>query len=246
MKKQVLGVKIDDVNIDQALRIVAGWLQNSEGKHYIVTPNPEIIMMSQTDLRLKDILNKSDLSVPDGVGLKLLTDIVCHTPGINLMESLIKMSSDYGFTTGFIGGKDEVAKKTAERLKKKYPNLKISFAESGGEVDKEGNSFQTHNTQYIISNTDILFVAFGPPKQEKWIDNNFKKIPVKVAMTVGGSFDYLSGLVPRAPSWVRGLGLEWLFRLIIQPWRIKRQFALIRYLFLLSSRTSSKGRSASG
>src|SRR3989338_5459360 len=85
---------------------------------------------------------------------------------------------------------------------------------------------------------DILFVAFGHIKQEKWIGKNLKKIPVKVAMGVGGAFDYLSGEVMRAPKFIRVLGLEWLFRLILQPWRIKRQLALVKYMILLgSSRT---------
>ncbi|EKD85274.1 MAG: hypothetical protein ACD_38C00056G0001 [uncultured bacterium] len=81
---------------------------------------------------------------------------------------------------------------------------------------------------------DLLFVAFGHIKQEKWIDNNLDKIPVRVAIGVGGAFDYLSASVPRAPKVLRKLGFEWLFRLMIQPWRLKRQLALLKYLWLLT------------
>src|SRR3989338_3836589 len=104
MKKDVLGVKIDDVTMDQALDMVQGWLKKggqpftAQGKHYIVTPNPEIVMMAQKDTELKNIINKADLSLPDGVGLKSTTDIVCHTSGIDLMEELIKLAADWGFT----------------------------------------------------------------------------------------------------------------------------------------------------
>ncbi|MBI4040089.1 WecB/TagA/CpsF family glycosyltransferase [Candidatus Daviesbacteria bacterium] len=83
-----------------------------------------------------------------------------------------------------------------------------------------------------IPPTDILFVAFGQVKQEKWITENLSEIPVKVAMGVGGAFDYISGRVPRAPIWMRRLGLEWLFRLITQPWRIRRQMVLLKFAWL--------------
>ncbi len=248
MKKFVLGIKIDDININQALQIVKGWLKK-EGKYYIVTPNPEIIVMAQKDEEFKNILNKANLSIPDGIGLKLSGDIVCNTPGIDLLESIIKMAADLGYTTGFLGGRDTVAEKSAECLKKKYPKLKVSFASSAGEIDNDGNEMgvlnhesrmmnqekkqKKHNSLFIIPDSDILFVAFGPPKQEKWIAKNLDKIPVKLAMGVGGAFDFLSGKVPRASVWIRKMGLEWLFRLIIQPWRIKRQLSLIKYIWLL-------------
>lgn len=91
----------------------------------------------------------------------------------------------------------------------------------------------SHNTKYIIPNTDILFVAYGFPKQEEFMTEHLEKLPVKVMMGVGGAFDYISGKVPRAPQWVRSVGLEWLFRLTIQPWRIKRQVALVIFIWLV-------------
>lgn len=217
MKKEVLGINIDDVSIEQATKIVRDWLQK-RGKHYIVTPNPEIIMMAQQDQELKSIINNADLIIPDGIGLKLFTDIVMTTPGIDLLEELIKLAANQGLTIGFLGGRDQVAKKAAECLLRKYPKLKVTFAQSGGKVDKH---------------CDLLFVALGAPKQEKWIANNLPKLSVKVAMAVGGSLDYISGRVPRAPRLIRSIGLEWLFRLIIEPWRIKRQLALVKYLLLM-------------
>lgn len=232
MKKDVLGIKIDDMILDQVVAVVKKWLKGRE-KHYIVTPNPEIVVMAQDDLDFKKAINNADLAIPDGAGLQLSTDIVCHTPGIDLMEQLIKLSAEKGFTTGFLGGIGEVAKEAAERLQKKYKNLKVTFAESGGEVSKEGKLLKYPKSLKSLK-TDLLFVAFGPPKQEKWIYKNLGKLDVKVAMGVGGSFDYLSGKLPRAPKIVRDLGFEWLFRLIIQPMRIKRQLALIKYIWLLT------------
>lgn len=227
-KEDVLGIKIDDVGIDQVVETVKSWL-SKPGKHYIVTPNPEIVVMAQKDQQLKKVINNADLAIPDGVGLKLSGDIENTTPGIDVMEELVKVASEKGFATGFLGGRGDAAKRATECLLRKYPKLKVSFAESGGEVDEDGKML----SGYRLPTTDLLFVAFGPPKQEKWIHKNLHKLDVKVAMGVGGAFDYLSGRIPRAPRWIRDLGFEWLFRLIIQPWRIKRQLALIKYLWLL-------------
>lgn len=218
MKVDILGVKINDVNMPEALSVVEKWIWNP-GKHYIVTPNPEMIVAAKYDPVFKKILNVADLSIPDGSGLKLSGKIKNILAGTDFMEKLIELASEKAFTTGFLGGKDRVAKRCAECLLQKYPKLKVSFA-SG-------------DTNAKIPPCDLLFVALGHKKQEKWIAQNLERIPVHVAMGVGGAFDYISGEVPRAPFWVRDLGLEWLFRLIIQPWRIKRQLALLKYLWLL-------------
>lgn len=260
MKIDILGVKVDNINQADALAKIEKWIWNP-GKHYIVTPNPEFIVAAQKDKLFNKILNDADLSIPDGAGLKLSGKIKNTFSGTDLMEKLIELAAEKGFTVGFLGGKGEVAEKCVECLQKKYPGLKISFIGSGGEVDENGvilratptecrrsrevtlkninSSYGMFSSRFNRSSnnnippTDILFVAFGHIKQEKWIANNLDKIPVKVAMGVGGAFDYLSGMVPRAPKYLRNLGLEWLFRLIMQPWRIKRQFALLQYLWLL-------------
>ena len=236
MKKKVLGVKVDDISMEQAVETVQSWLEKP-GKHYIVTPNPEFLLTAQRDLEFKTILNKADLAIPDGKGLRIGTDIVCNIPGIDLMEELIKLSAEKGFTTGFLGGRNGVAELIAERLKKKYPGFKVTYAISGPVIPAQAGIQLTNDLwipdQVRDDKVDILFVAFGHPKQEKWIAENLRKIPVKVAMGVGGSFDYISGKVPRAPKLLQSLGLEWLFRLIIQPWRIKRQIKLLEYVWLV-------------
>ncbi len=229
MKKNILGIKIDDVTMDEALETVGNWLKGS-GKHYIVTPNPEIIMAAQKDNRYKSILNDADLSIPDGIGLKLSGKVKNTIAGVDFMERLVDQSRVWASTVGLLGGKDRVADKAVDCLRKKYPGVKIVYAESGGEVDEEGKSLKSLK----LLKCDLLFVGFGPPKQEKWIAKNLGSLNIKVVMAVGGSLDYISGEVPRAPKLVRNFGLEWLFRLAVQPWRIKRQFALIEYLFLLS------------
>ncbi len=211
MVKGVLGVKIDDVSLDEAVVQVEKWIHNG-GKHAVFTPNPEFIIIAQKDKEFKEIINNSDMSIPDGIGLKI-AGIKNRTTGTDLMERLIALSAEKGFVVSFLGGREGVAERLIERLKKQYQS--ISVVSPG-------------------SPADLLFVAFGAPKQERWIAQNLQKIPVNVVIGVGGAFDYFSGRVPRAPGWVRKLGFEWLFRLIIQPWRIRRQFALIKYLWLLT------------
>ena len=154
--------------------------------------------------------------------------------GTDLMDALCGVAAEKGFVVGFLGGGKRVAEKTAECLKKKYPGLKVAFAESGMKVDRNG---EWTDSSFDIPPVDILFVAFGHIKQEKWIANNLDKIPVKIAMGVGGAFDYLSGRILRAPIWIRELGFEWLFRLAVQPWRIKRQLVLLKYLWLIILRS---------
>ncbi len=256
-KVTILGVKIDDVNMDEALTRIEKWIWNP-GKHYIVTPNLEFILAAQKDTEFKKVLNSADLAIPDSSSLglsywllkksiweRLLLWPLFFLPvkqlmqfervsGTDFMEALCKLAAEKGFVVGFLGGKDEVAEQTAECLKKKYPGLKVVFAESGGEVNIDG---QWSGSNFAIPPVDILFVAFGHIKQEKWIANNLRIIPVKIAMGVGGAFDYLSGSVPRAPKRMRSLGFEWLFRLAVQPWRIKRQLVLLQYLWLIILRS---------
>lgn len=280
MKTDISGIKIDDVNMDEALVLVEKWIWNkpayrtgkpfdtTQGKHYVVTPNLEFILAAQKDQEFKDILNRADLAIPDSSSLgfsywllkknrltRLLLWPLFFLPfkqvipfervlGIDLMEALCKLSAEKGFVVGFLGGAKGVAEKCAECLLKKYPNLKISFASGDIEVNKQGREVESSNknqelskkkldSKFLILPSDILFVAFGHIKQEKWIADNLDKIPIHVAMGVGGAFDYLSGSVPRAPKWIRDLGFEWLFRLFVQPRRIKRQFSLLKYLYLL-------------
>ncbi|MBI2085985.1 WecB/TagA/CpsF family glycosyltransferase [Candidatus Daviesbacteria bacterium] len=232
MRVDILGVKIDDIDINEALTQVEEWIcpdgsfhrgsstnEIRREKHYVVTPNPEFLVAAQKDPIFKKILNDADLSVPDGAGLKLSGKIKNTFSGTDFMERLIEVAAEKGFVVGFLGGKDGVAEKVAECLKRKYPALKVLLTSA--------------DTKSLIPPLDLLFVALGHVKQEKWIADNLDKIPVHLAMGVGGAFDYLSGEVRRAPKWMRDLGFEWLFRLILQPWRIKRQMALGQYILYL-------------
>lgn len=208
------------MTMEQAVEQIAKWIKGS-GKHYVVTPNVEFIMKAQDDPQFAKILNNADLSIPDSahLGIPVVT-------GTDLMDKLCQEAVKKGWSVGLIGGGQGVAAQTAA----KYAKLKVVLAESGGIVEEDGTELTNPALDQKI---DILFVAFGQGKQEKWIVAHLPHLPVKVAIGVGGAFDYLSGLVPRAPLWMRQMGLEWLFRLICQPWRIKRYGALVRFILKL-------------
>jgi N-acetylglucosaminyldiphosphoundecaprenol N-acetyl-beta-D-mannosaminyltransferase len=284
-KKNILGVDITDATKKETLEYIVKNLENFKKKLYIVTPNPEFLVLANKNSVFKKILNGADLALTDGVGVVIAAKVLGKQlqnrfTGVDLVKNLCEAVSEKPITVGFLGGRDGVAEKTAECLRKKYPGLKISFV---GEEWPSGSlgrlphiaddvrqvnlspAFDSvslserlpttkHRSAFSSSASgqapsfrssenelprfegkaiDILFVAFGCPKQEFWISEHLDKIPVKVAVGVGGAFDYLSGKVPRAPSFMRSIGLEWLFRLIVQPWRIKRQLSLLKFVWLV-------------
>jgi N-acetylglucosaminyldiphosphoundecaprenol N-acetyl-beta-D-mannosaminyltransferase len=236
-KKSILGVAITDASAENILEYLFEMLDKPHAKLQIVTPNPEIIVYANRHKSFQDILNRADISLCDGIGLflaaKLLNEpIKERIAGADFVEMVCKKAVNESkkdvrkpVIVGFLGGKKNVAKRTAECLRKKYPGLVVGFA--GAEwPDIESAKFKVQSTNTI----DILFVAYGFPKQEEWIATHLSHIPVKAAMGVGGTFDYLSGSIPRAPFFIRAVGLEWLFRLIRQPWRLVRQVALVEFM----------------
>ncbi len=201
----VLGVKISKVNYESATKMVEGFLADGK-KHYIVTPNPEFIVLAQTDLEFRQILNQADLALPDGVGLRAGTRVT----GTDLMIKLCGLAAKKGYSVFLLGGRNGVAEEAAKRLKKRFAKLNIV-----GTSEADPASVPS-------SSVDLLFVAYGAPKQEKWIAKHLPQIPVKVAMGVGGAFDFIAGKKKRAPKIFRRLGLEWFWRLIQEPRRLPR------------------------
>lgn len=225
-KTVLLGVGVSNASEDEVLEFIYTGLKKSSDSYYIVTLNPEILVRAYKDEDYKKVLNNAKLALADGVGVLLGARFMGKAlkqriTGADLMESLCNYASKRPITVSFLGGGPRIAELTAECLQKKYPGLKVSWFS------------QEYEKSLKDKNTDILFVAFGAPKQEIWISENLKSLKAKVVMGVGGSFDFITGKVPRAPKILRNLGLEWLFRLIVQPWRIKRQLSLINFAALV-------------
>lgn len=243
-KKNILGVGITNATKKEILEYVIKSLENFKKKLFLVTPNPEFLVLANKNLEFKNILNRAELASADGVGVLLASKILGKQlkerfAGVDLVESLCKEIVRKPITVGFLGGRSGVAEKTVECLQKKYPGLKVVFASEEWSNDNSGRLSHVAEAP-SINNIDILFVAFGAPKQEFWINDNLGKIPVKIAIGVGGAFDYISGRVKRAPVWVQKIGLEWLYRLISEPWRIKRQLSLLKFIWLVFREKLSK------
>lgn len=233
-KKTILGVGITDTSKKKVLEYIVKNLENGSERYYIVTPNPEILVIANNNPGYKKVLNEAKLALPDGIGVILAGKflgkrLTGRITGVDLMENLCKEVSKKPITVGFLGGGRGVAEETAKCLQKKYPGLKVVFAQE--EWLKEQAGRQSHVVNYAL--IDILFVAFGSPKQEFYLCDNLDKLPVRVAIGVGGAFDFISQRVKRAPLWVQKIGFEWMFRLLREPWRIKRQISLLKFVLLV-------------
>ncbi len=225
-KNLLLGVGLTNASEVEILEYIYIGLQKSDEKYYIVTPNPELLVIANKDKDYKTILNNAKLALADSIGVMWGAGFVGRPlkqriTGVDFTESLCNYVSKRPITVSFLGGGPKIAELTAECLVKKYPRLKVSW------ISKE------YDTSLKDKKTDILFVAFGSPKQEIWISKNLNNINARVIMGVGGAFDFIAGNVKRSPKILRNLGLEWLFRLFVQPWRVRRQISLIKFIFLV-------------
>ena len=213
----ILGVRVDQVTLNQAVKRVEAWLKQPQ-KRYIVTPNPEIVMLAQKDQEFKKILNQADLAICDGWGLKLAAPKLTRVSGIDLMLALIKR----GHKTLLVGAGPGIAQKAAETLRTVLVGLPARTVLAGISEPDVATINRFH--------PEFLFVALGHGKQERWIAKNLPKLNVKVAMGVGGALDQIAKPWLRAPACLQACGLEWLYRLMLQPWRLKRQLALLKFL----------------
>lgn len=232
VKKNILGVGITDASEKDILEYCIAKLTVKNEKLSIYTPNPEIIVYSYYHKEFKKVLNDASISLCDGIGLYhaaliLGKPLKQRITGVDFVKKLAQQCEKNGFTVGFLGGRPSVALKASDRLKKQFPNLKVVLAMAGNP------DMETVSLLKQTNNIDVLFVGFGFPKQEEFIASYLSEIPVTLAMGVGGTFDYLSGNVKRAPYLIRLFGFEWLFRLLLQPWRIKRQFALLVFIYIV-------------
>jgi len=221
------GIQVDNVSLAEAVEQVDQYLQSNIPR-LIVTPNPEIIVASQTDLDLKRIVNSADLRVADGISMVVVSKILKQplkerVSGIDLMQALLKINKK----VFLLGSAPGVAGEAAANLVQKYPGLNIVGVEHGYFKDDQEVIKKIKYTK-----PDILFVGLGAGRQEKWLSKNLKELNVPVSLAIGGSLDVLSGRKRRAPKWIRALYIEWLYRLFTEPGRWKRQLALPKFLYL--------------
>lgn len=232
---RILGVRVHDVTLSEALTIVEGFVESKQ-PHVVVTTNTEFVVSAQRDPLFRTILNTADLAVPDGHGLIWASPLSrhrlrAHVAGTDLVESLAALSAQRRFRLFLLGAAEGVAEEAARQLRTRYPSLEIAGTFSGS--PREESDQAARAAIRAAGWVDILLVAYGAPAQEKWLARNLPALGIPVGIGVGGVFDYLSGRVPRAPLWMRRLGLEWLYRLIKQPWRWRRQLALPSFALMV-------------
>jgi len=238
LSTKILGTKVSTEESSKVLQYIIRRLKSRREKFYIVTPNPEIMTYAMRNRTYQEGLNGAEVALPDGVGVLVASKLLKkgvreRISGVDFMVMMVRECAKEGLTVGFLGGRGNVAKRTADCLSELYPGLKVSFAEEEWNVKKIANGKWEKDDGERLGHIDVLFVAMGFPKQEEWIVKNLSDIPATAAMGVGGAFDYISGRVVRAPRILRQAGLEWFFRLLIEPWRLKRQLVLPIFVYYI-------------
>jgi N-acetylglucosaminyldiphosphoundecaprenol N-acetyl-beta-D-mannosaminyltransferase len=228
---EFLGVRVDDVTLDEALHIAIRFIEERRPRQ-IATVNPEFVMAARRLPEFKAVLNDADLCLPDGVGLTwgswlLRQPLRARVPGVDFVWQLAGVCAQRAWSLFLLGGFGGVARETGERLRQRFPGLRIAGW-------YEGNPGDPQSVERVRrASPDVLLVAYGAPAQDLWIHRHAAELEVPVSIGVGGSFDFIAGRARRAPAWLRRLGLEWLHRLAREPWRWRRQAVLPVFAILI-------------
>ncbi|MGN9163730.1 WecB/TagA/CpsF family glycosyltransferase [Tissierellaceae bacterium HCP3S3_D8] len=235
----VFGVKIHNTSLDEVTDIVDEFLKGDSLK-VIYTPNTEIVMVAKDDKELMELINRGDLIIPDGIGLIYGSRIQKRplkerVTGFDTSMKMLEIANKNSYSLYLLGGKDGVAKDAAKNIEERYPNIRIAGFHhgffKGSHIGLVGEEEELEIIDDINrSNPDIIFVGLGFPKQEIWIDANRHRLKGKVIIGNGGVMDILSGNAKRAPEIYQKLGLEWLYRLLKEPSRFKRQLVLPKFM----------------
>jgi len=230
MKETILGVQVNIENYDQLIPKVFRNIEDKK-KSLVVAINPEKLMKAKEDPELKALLNRAEFQIPDGIGIIIASKLKKGTissriTGIDMMDRIVREAARTGRSVFLYGAKPGVADKAAQQLKQTYPDLIVAGTQDGYESDSSKVMDTINKAQ-----PDILFVAMGSPKQEQWIEQHRDNLYPTLYQGVGGSFDVLAGNVKRAPAAFQRVGAEWLYRLLKEPSRLKRQMNLPKFLF---------------
>ena len=233
----VLGVRVDRLSQRQALdsieQIIVQWRASDRAQvcQQIVTVNPEFVMNAQRNKDFRTAINAAALIVADGVGVVWATrylgrPVPERVTGTDLLPELAQRCAAAGYRLYLLGAAPGIAEAAGARLQELTPGLVIAGTYAGSPAPNEEEEIIE---RVRAAHADVLCVAYGAPAQDLWIWRNLARLPVAVAIGVGGAYDFLSGRQQRAPVFLRKLGLEWLYRLYREPWRWRRMLALPRF-----------------
>lgn len=234
----IAGVPVHRVGYEDVLRTIGVWIDaDPPGRpvRQICTVNPEFVVDAQSDNAFRQVLLEADLCVADGVGVAWAARILGkpvpeRVTGSDGIFHICRCAAREGWRLFFLGAAPEVATRAATILAAMYPGLQIAGCYSGSPYAVDWRTVAAH---IDAAAPDLIFVAFGHPKQDFWIHTHRDDIHAKVAIGVGGAFDFVAGIAPRAPVWMRRLGIEWLHRLATQPWRWRRMLKLPIFVWLV-------------
>jgi N-acetylglucosaminyldiphosphoundecaprenol N-acetyl-beta-D-mannosaminyltransferase len=257
----VLGLRFDRLTRAQAAEAVVR-VATSGGKHYVVKPYSEFMPRAHSDAGIREMLNGAALCLADGVGvlwaahylslrggrLRAVTQLpislasIALNPGalrrplpqamrgVDFTWEMLSAIERAGLSVYLLGGTAEEVRGATASIAERLPGLRIAGAHEG-HLSGDQTADVVRGIDAVAP--DVLLVAMGFPRQERWIAANLPALAIKVAVAEGGSFSFMSGAVPRAPGWMRRAGFEWLYRLARQPWRLRRQLALPVFVWLV-------------
>lgn len=228
----VLQVQVDSVTMTEAVERLESFIQAKSGAHLVATANAEMVMLAEQDAEMAKVLREASLVVPDGAGVVWAArhygqPLPERVAGYDLAQRLLAEAAKKGYRVFMFGAAPGVAASAKEKAEQWYPGLQVVGVRDGffGEADEEAIIAEIKAAQ-----PDVLLVALGVPKQEKWLNRHLAKLNIPVCIGVGGTFDVMAGRVKRAPVWMQKSGLEWSYRLFLQPQRIIRMMALPRFV----------------
>lgn len=240
MRVIICNIGIDNISMTETIDMIKNFIDHKK-RTYIVTPNIDHIVKLQKDKEFLETYKSASLVVADGMPIlwaaKFLgTPLKEKISGSDLFPKLCEMAAEKGYRLFFLGGRPEAALKASEVLKSKYSNIKIIGTYSpplGFEKDK--NEDDKIIKMIREAAPDILFVGLGAPKQEKWIYNHYKILNIPVSIGVGVVFEFMSGMVRRAPAWMQKMGFEWFWRLVMEPRRLWKRYLVddVKFFWLV-------------
>ncbi len=234
LRENVLGCPITKQSLEDFVALAEQFI--SSGKpHYIAVVNVAKVIKMRSDKALEQSVQSAHLIGADGVPLiwasRLLGNgLPGRVNGTDLMYRLLERANERGYRIFFFGAKEEVLQRVVDKVRTEYPGVKIAGYHHGYYSNEEESSIVR---KIRSSQADILFIAFGTPKKELWVKRYLSAMGVPVVHGVGGSFDVLAGVIPRAPLWRQRNGLEWLFRLLREPRRMWRRYLVTNTIFMM-------------
>ncbi len=231
---RVLNTPVDAIDMEGALEFVREAVRTRNSPGFVLAVNPEKVFVLREDAFLRDFFEKAALLIPDGIGivkaLKILhKERISRCPGADLMQNICRVAPENGYRIFIYGASEEVNRRSCEILGERYPGINIVGRANGFVKPEQQPELISRINE---SRADILFVAMGSPRQEKWMHEYAGELTtVRVCQGIGGTLDTIAGTVKRAPAIWQKMNLEWFYRLLCQPSRFRRQLRCFRFLF---------------